>query len=120
MLACRPGPAGLPGRFGRAGSDSLAGILPFPAWIVPEPAMDAPSAVTAPAIRSVSLARSGPVMVVGPSARAARIRARLVMDLEPGSRMLACTAAAAAGAGQATSGWPVACMSQEITGSATV
>ena len=45
----------------------------------------APSAVSARAISSVSLACSGRVMTPGPSASAARTSARLVMDFEPGS-----------------------------------
>ena len=58
------------------------------------------SAVSASAIRSVSRARSGLVIMPGPSARAASTRARLVMDLEPGSRTPARTGPAATGACQ--------------------
>ena len=64
----------------------------------------APSAVSAPAISSVSLARSGLPTTPGPSASAASTSARLVMDLEPGSRNLARTGPAAAGACQCWAG----------------
>ena len=56
--------------------------------------------MSALAIRSVSRACRGPTIVVGVSASAARMRALLVMDLEPGSRTVALTAVVAAGAAQ--------------------
>ncbi len=58
------------------------------------------SACTAAAINSVSRACSGFAMRVGPSATAARMSARLVIDFEPGSRSSARTGPSAAGAGQ--------------------
>ncbi len=62
--------------------------------------MRQPSACSAPAIRRVSLAASGPVISVGESASAAMISARLVIDLEPGSLTTARTGPAACGAVQ--------------------
>ena len=60
----------------------------------------APSARSAPTASLVSLATSGFAIAAGPSLRAASTRARLVMDLEPGSRTLARTGPAPAGACQ--------------------
>ena len=60
----------------------------------------APSERRATAISSVSLARSGLVITVGPAASAARTSARLVIDFEPGGRSRAHTGPAAAGAVQ--------------------
>jgi hypothetical protein len=71
--------------------------------------MPVPRAASAPAIRSVSLARSGRVMALGPSASAARTSARLVMDFEPGSVTLARTGRSAAGARQRGPSRPDAC-----------
>src|SRR5262249_46770546 len=64
----------------------------------------APSARIAAAISSVSLARSGLVITVGPPASAARTSARLVTDFEPGGRSRACTGPAAGGACQSVAG----------------
>ena len=62
-----------------------------------------PSARSAPAASAVSLARSGLAITAGPSPRAARTSARLVMDLEAGSRTRALTGPVAAGEGQVRS-----------------
>ena len=58
------------------------------------------SARSAAAASMVSLARSGFEITAGPSLSAARTRARLVMDLEAGSRTRALTGPSAAGEGQ--------------------
>src|SRR3954452_1585656 len=50
----------------------------------PSSAIPVPSARRPPAIRSVSRARSGRTIRLGPSASAARTSARAVIDLEPG------------------------------------
>ena len=59
-----------------------------------------PRARSAPAASVVSLARSGLAISAGPSPSAARTSARLVMDLEAGSRTRALTGPAAAGEAQ--------------------
>ena len=59
-----------------------------------------PSARSALAASKVSLACSGFATVAGPSLRAARTRARLVMDFDAGSRTRALTGPAAAGVDQ--------------------
>ena len=64
----------------------------------------APRACSAPAISRVSLARSGCRTWAGPAASAASTSARLVIDLEPGSRTWARTGPAACGAGQTAGG----------------
>ena len=66
----------------------------------------APSARRAPAISSVSRASSGLRMSVGPAARAARTRARLVMDFDPGTRSRARSGPPACGAGQGRAARP--------------
>ena len=62
-----------------------------------------PRARRASAASAVSLARSGLAITAGPSPSAARTNARLVMDLEPGSRTRALTGPAAAGEAQVRS-----------------
>lgn len=59
-----------------------------------------PMVFSALAISVVSRLTNAPVIVDGPSARAARINARLVIDLEPGTATVAFTGADARGAGQ--------------------
>ena len=59
-----------------------------------------PKAVSAAAINSVSRARNGRRMRLGPVASAARINTRLVKDLDPGTWTVPTTAAFATGAGQ--------------------
>lgn len=58
----------------------------------------APMARSAAIMRSVSRLRSAPVMVEGPDASAARMSARLVMDLEPGMVTVAVTGCRGVGA----------------------
>src|SRR5262245_14481200 len=60
--------------------------------------MPAPSAASARAMRSASRLRSARRTVPGPSASAARSSARLVADLEPGTRTTASTGPEAGGA----------------------
>ena len=62
------------------------------------PSIRAPRDRRAPIMRSVSRLRRVPVRREGPSARAARGRARLVSDLDPGTTTSASTGAAATGA----------------------
>ena len=57
-----------------------------------------PIARNAAIMRSVSRLRSAPVMVEGPDASAARMSARLVMDLEPGMVTVAVTGCRGVGA----------------------
>ncbi|SLJ30146.1 Uncharacterised protein [Mycobacteroides abscessus subsp. abscessus] len=64
------------------------------------PVISVPSARRPAIMRSVSRLRSAPVMVEGPSASAARISARLVIDLDPGRVTVACTGTSTWGAGQ--------------------
>ena len=83
-FTAEPG-AGWPGTIRQAVRDS----------VIPEP-----RARSAPAASVVSLARSGLAISAGPSPSAARTSARLVMDLEAGSRTRALTGPAAAGEAQ--------------------
>lgn len=62
--------------------------------------MPTPIARSAPAISSVSRERSGRRSQPGSEASAARTRARLVTDLDPGTWTVASTAPLACGAGQ--------------------
>ena len=66
----------------------------------PSSSITAPSPRSAAAISRVSLARSGLVITVGPSASAARTSARLVIDFDPGGRTWTRTGPLAAGARQ--------------------
>ena len=73
-----------------------------------------PSARRASAASAVSLARSGLAITAGPSPSAARTRARLVMDLEAGSRTRALTGPAAAGEAQVRSWLLTKCISSSV------
>ena len=64
------------------------------------PSIRVPSAVSAPIIRSVSRLRNVPLSRAGASASAARTRARLVSDLDPGTGTTASTGVPATGAFQ--------------------
>ncbi len=66
----------------------------------PDVSTSAPSPTSAEAMSSVSRERSARRTTLGPSASAARTRARLVRDLLPGSETTASTGPAAVGAGQ--------------------
>ena len=65
---------------------------------VPESVIEVPRARRAPAIRSVSRLRSGALISDGPVACAARMRARFVSDLEPGTATRPRTGRSATGA----------------------
>jgi len=62
--------------------------------------MSQPRARSAPTAREVSRAFSTPRTTDGESLKAAKMRARLVIDFEPGSRNVARTGPCAAGARQ--------------------
>src|SRR5689334_1507857 len=66
--------------------------------------MPTPRACRAPAMSTESRDRSARRTTEGPSERAARTRARLVRDLEPGSRTVVVIGAAADGAGHRAGG----------------
>ena len=75
----------------------------LPGWTptsVPRSWMAQPRACSAPTAREVSRAFRTPRTTDGESLRAARMRARLVIDFEPGSRSVARTGPCAAGARQ--------------------
>ena len=69
----------------------------------PTSVISVPIARSPPAASKVSLARSGLVILAGPSLSAPRTRARLVTDLDAGSQIRALTGPVAAGAGQVRS-----------------
>jgi len=68
--------------------------------LAPESVMEVPRARSAAAIRSVSRLRSGAVISDGPVACAARMSARFVSDLEPGTATVPRTGRSATGACQ--------------------
>src|SRR3954451_16052384 len=68
--------------------------------VVPLSLMPTPRAISADRISAVSRAASRPVKWDGPSASAARMTARLLIDFDPGTMIVAVTAPSARGAGQ--------------------
>ncbi len=74
-----------------------------------------PSARSAPTASRVSLARSGFATEAGPSLRAARTRARLVMDFDAGSRTRALTGPAAARVDQGRWWWSSGCIPLRVS-----
>ena len=79
------------------GAAQRAGVT---ASVSASPSISMPRARRASIMRSVSRLRRAPVSVDGPSASAARISARLVMDFDPGRVTVAWTGTSIWGAGQ--------------------
>ena len=84
------------------GCQPCAGVTRQTAPVLPASVRTSwPKARRAPAISWVSRASRGECRVLGPLARAAKASQRLVQDLEPGTRTVACSGPVAVGAGYA-------------------